>query len=467
MLEAAILVAATVSLSFPEIGLAVLAYQPAIQHAAIGPLRVAYALAACIVVGLGVAMRRENTPLLQPVPRVGWAALTALGAFFVYVGISAAWSPMPRFALERAVKGLAVLGVGWLAFSYLSRSPDRLRRFLLATLVAGVALTALGLAAALSADWHRTLPAIPGEKSGLYRQAVGMSLVLAVCLLLSSKVLDTSRGRVWLGLAAVVAFQSWSALQTGGRGLLLATALMAVCLVTVGLIRRDSRTRAAAAAAAMGLGLAVFLFVNPADSKVRKQYKTIARAAEYLTPAEASEEAIRQSPWTETGSRIYRTVRVKDAARPKTRPGRTKFVWDDAGERLNADPSLAARLGLYRAALKIFREHLVIGSGTGGYWVLTDGCYPHNVTLEVASELGTIGLLLGGLWLFPLGFLVYRHARRGEASEGTSMFWIIAGVFAFALVYAQLGSVLDDNKILFLLTPAILLVPGIGRGNAG
>jgi len=62
----------------------------------------------------------------------------------------------------------------------------------------------------------------------------------------------------------------------------------------------------------------------------------------------------------------------------------------------------AERLGNAEVALKLFYEHPIIGVGIGGFSIFSENIkgemrrfkYPHNIILEIASELGFIGLIL-------------------------------------------------------------------------
>lgn len=60
--------------------------------------------------------------------------------------------------------------------------------------------------------------------------------------------------------------------------------------------------------------------------------------------------------------------------------------------------SILIRFEAYRLALTLFYEHFFFGVGTGGYSFYTLGRdsidYPHNIFLEIAAELGFIGLVL-------------------------------------------------------------------------
>jgi hypothetical protein len=377
---------------------------------------------------------------------------------------------MPALALSRGAKGLAVIGIGWLAFIYMSRSPDRVRTFLLALLIIGFVLTAIGMLTAACTDWDRSLPRITGEKQGLYRQAVGLFLILALSFFLYTKESAGSGRWVWAALLAAIAFGVWAVLQSGSRGALLAIVSVAGGLIAGSFIRRTSRWRSVAAILAVGAGSITFAAVNPGDNKVRKIYHNTVRAVESAAPGNVVAEAERQSPLAKADrGRSFQVVRRKPEGDTedggRTAPSEVRFVWGTPGQGVDTDLSLAGRLGCYRAAVDIFGEHLCTGSGVGGYWTLTRGCYPHNATLEVAAEFGLLGLLLLALWIAPLGAILYRKARTPDHGGPKQLFLVVGFVFIFAFVYAQFGTVLEDNRILFLLTPAVLLLSPVRRDD--
>src|SRR5205807_1750029 len=52
------------------------------------------------------------------------------------------------------------------------------------------------------------------------------------------------------------------------------------------------------------------------------------------------------------------------------------------------------RSDIWAVAITTFSHHLVLGLGTGGFASLLGGLnYPHNIFLEMASELGLLGLI--------------------------------------------------------------------------
>ena len=111
--------------------------------------------------------------------------------------------------------------------------------------------------------------------------------------------------------------------------------------------------------------------------------------------------------------------------------------------------SSSGRDVLYERSLKLFFEN-PFGNGVG-YWAtdsVMNGLYPHNIFLQVASELGIIGLLT---LLILTGFSVVRITR---LKRDAFLFWAML----FSITYARLfvSSNFWERPEFWLLTGAML-----------
>jgi O-antigen ligase len=108
------------------------------------------------------------------------------------------------------------------------------------------------------------------------------------------------------------------------------------------------------------------------------------------------------------------------------------------------------RFELWKEAWHAFERHPVFGIGTGGFGALQpDERYPHNLFLEVASELGVVGLLLTvGILAFGLRSLI-RTWRSAVPEERPAVALVVALVVS-ALVNALLSSDIQNNSTLWL-----------------
>jgi O-antigen ligase len=119
------------------------------------------------------------------------------------------------------------------------------------------------------------------------------------------------------------------------------------------------------------------------------------------------------------------------------------------------DTSSATRVTLFGVAATLFEEHPVLGTGTGGYEVLSNRFlgyteqYPHDAFLQIAAEYGAVGLaIFGGLVLLALA----RRLPLGSAWRATRI------VFIYFLLESLLGGdILSDRTTLGLLMLLLLV----------
>jgi O-antigen ligase len=126
-----------------------------------------------------------------------------------------------------------------------------------------------------------------------------------------------------------------------------------------------------------------------------------------------------------------------------------------------ADPTAAAyvdtgaRLQFWQRAVGIFRLSPVIGVGTGGYsyhaWGLDIRSYPHNLFLEIACELGILGIASFLAFLFA-GIRVAGRISPGSTGVNRQNFPAIWGIsiFIFALLNSMVSGDIFSNSLLWL-----------------
>jgi O-antigen ligase len=122
------------------------------------------------------------------------------------------------------------------------------------------------------------------------------------------------------------------------------------------------------------------------------------------------------------------------------------LLWD----RLLNRQTLSLRIDLWEASLRLWRDHLLLGVGPGGFfWSYPaylplggasepNQLHPHNVWLEVATTWG----LLGFGWL---GLLVWQAAALWQARkpQPPGRAWLLAGLLAAllaAFAHAQMDA---------------------------
>lgn len=119
----------------------------------------------------------------------------------------------------------------------------------------------------------------------------------------------------------------------------------------------------------------------------------------------------------------------------------------------------ASRNEIWRATLKMFAAHPILGVGLGGYWIgitayhdasgLMTPQEAHNDYLELLSSAGVIGFAIG-VWFVVV---VVRAARQNINIERLGAILGIAGVAAHSLV--DFGLHILVNAIVFLALIAI------------
>jgi O-antigen ligase len=108
------------------------------------------------------------------------------------------------------------------------------------------------------------------------------------------------------------------------------------------------------------------------------------------------------------------------------------------------------RYVIWSEAWHLVTAHPFAGVGTGSFWAV-DGIevYPHNLFLEVGSELGLLGLCLLIWFLASTTFALVR-AQRGRWAPDRLQLALVAAYFAAALTNAMFSGDLPTNSGLWL-----------------
>lgn len=118
------------------------------------------------------------------------------------------------------------------------------------------------------------------------------------------------------------------------------------------------------------------------------------------------------------------------------------------------DMSTRQRLVMYENAYRNYIANPLLGIGTQ-----SNASYPHNIFLEVASELGTVGLSL----FLLLGWQIYTKVRRLLQQQHNAILHIVAQLTAISLVYsliiAQFSGNLQHQRPLWLFVAVIWALP--------
>jgi O-antigen ligase len=112
-----------------------------------------------------------------------------------------------------------------------------------------------------------------------------------------------------------------------------------------------------------------------------------------------------------------------------------------------------SRIVLWGEAIHAFSAnltHALVGIGTGGYASIssTSALYPHNIVLEVGTELGVLGLL--ALAAFVISVIVRLLSLLAGGGETAGWSGLLLTLFVFSLVNAQFSGDVPYNSGLFL-----------------
>ena len=117
--------------------------------------------------------------------------------------------------------------------------------------------------------------------------------------------------------------------------------------------------------------------------------------------------------------------------------------------------SFLTRIDLCKSSLKAFYENPIIGLGIGGFSIYYFGVdcrlYPHNMILEIGSELGILGLTsYFFLLVFCLAYLL--DLLKKYTRKGKYYFLLIAilATFIFMFLNTMISGDINDNRLFFV-----------------
>lgn len=127
--------------------------------------------------------------------------------------------------------------------------------------------------------------------------------------------------------------------------------------------------------------------------------------------------------------------------------------------------SLLVRLDLFKSSFKAFYENPILGLGIGGFSTYHYGVdqrlYPHNIILEIGSELGILGLTS---YFFLIGFcLIYFLAlqkKYTEKKEYHSLLIMVLAASVFMFLNTMVSGDINGNRLFFTW---IGIIYSIGR----
>jgi O-antigen ligase len=129
---------------------------------------------------------------------------------------------------------------------------------------------------------------------------------------------------------------------------------------------------------------------------------------------------------------------------PETSSARLSQVTRDPIGALRRDD----RSFLYADAIKLIHQHPVRGAGTGAFSVMNPPTrWPHNVFLELWSELGIVPVLVLAACVVTLLAALFKLAWRLPEGEPRLLVYIVTGLFLFFFFAVQVTGDINENRV--------------------
>jgi O-antigen ligase len=332
---------------------------------------------------IGVCGSRWLSGRARPIP-FGLAAPVALIGLALIVSL--AWTPSHEYGGDKALRFLTFTLLATLAPLFLVEEEHDLRRYFAVTVGIASVVAVAALTGPRAADGRLTV-GIEGNTIG-----IGHLLCTAAIILLLGALTDLLPARIW-ALAGSVALVGVAA-GVGSRGPLLSFAIALAATGAVWLARVPRKAVPVLIVVVVGVALVPFVSL-PASS----------------------------------GQRLDAALKNPVGA-------------------LQVDP----RYTTFGESLAIIRHHPLFGIGAGGFQSLgrlasPPEDYPHNVFLEVWSELGLAVLIVLVVSIVTLLSNLWQAAWRLPPRSSTcGLLYVLIGVLLFNLFSAQLTGDLNENR---------------------
>jgi len=116
--------------------------------------------------------------------------------------------------------------------------------------------------------------------------------------------------------------------------------------------------------------------------------------------------------------------------------------------------SISKRLNSYKSAIRAFYERPILGLGIGGFGIYHSGIdgrlYPHNILLEIGSELGILGLISFTLLIGFCFFYLINLRKKHREKEKYFLITTILALFIFMLMNTSVSGDINDNRVFFV-----------------
>jgi O-Antigen ligase len=142
---------------------------------------------------------------------------------------------------------------------------------------------------------------------------------------------------------------------------------------------------------------------------------------------------------------------------------------ETSGQRLAeaaSDPIAAFRSDdrsyLYEQAVELINEHQLLGAGAGGFNSVSSAKWPHNLFLELWSELGVVTTAVVAASILAVLVGLFRAAWRLPEGPSRELVYVVTGVFLFYLFAVQVSGDINDNRAFWAVFGVAWLVVRYG-----
>jgi O-antigen ligase len=125
--------------------------------------------------------------------------------------------------------------------------------------------------------------------------------------------------------------------------------------------------------------------------------------------------------------------------------------------------SIAGRVDRFDTAFNMISNRPLTGYGIDGFTqIYNDGRleYPHNIFLEIASELGLVGIFLFAILVFVALFRYFTQLNKIQNGEEKILAWTLFLLFLYYFANANVSGSLLGNRVLFTLIALLTVFKG-------
>lgn len=129
--------------------------------------------------------------------------------------------------------------------------------------------------------------------------------------------------------------------------------------------------------------------------------------------------------------------------------------------------SALGRIDRFNEAFSMWLSNPILGQGFGSFGEFyANGThdYPHNLFLEILSELGIVGIVVVCI-LFLLSIIEIRKLIKNENIRKSNLFMTVVAVFILTFLNSMVSGDINSNRIMFTFLSLIFVLPIIFKKN--